>query len=145
MADRLINIANFAYSSDPVTEAELAKIRLETEGIKSFLAGKNFVGMYWICSGADHGVKLLVKESDAKRAREVLDNDKCEYFQDTREDFGDESFDIICPQCNSENIEYQRFSKKVFYLSMLFMRFPLPFGRKGYRCVNCGHNWKKEA
>lgn len=142
MADKLITIVNFTYGADPVSEAELAKMKLKSYGIECFLAGKNFVGMYWLCSGADRGVKLQVKESDATKALEILKNNKQTDHEETNEDLITESFDALCPKCLSENIEYEKFSKKAFYLSILFLRFPFPLLKKRYSCKNCGHTWK---
>jgi len=53
MDDKLVTIRNFCYSPDPATEAELARIKLEAEGIKCFLAGENFVSTYWLVAGAE--------------------------------------------------------------------------------------------
>jgi len=142
MADRLITIANFAFGPDPVSEAELANIKLGSEGIRCFLAGKNFVGMYWLYSGADHGVKLQVKESNATRALEILCTDEKIDIEELKEDLTSEPINPPCPKCHSEDVEYERFSKAVFYLSILFFRFPIPFFKRSYKCKNCGHTWK---
>jgi len=72
MRDELVTIRNFAYGPDPVSAAELARLKLESEGIPCFLAGKEFVATYWLYSGADRGVKLQVRQSDAAEARKVL-------------------------------------------------------------------------
>ena len=60
MDDKLVTIRNFCYSLDPDSEAELARIKLETEGIKCFLSGKYFVSTYWLLSGVEDGIKLQV-------------------------------------------------------------------------------------
>ena len=72
MANKLVTIRHFAYGSDPASEAELARIKLEANGIRCFLAGKNFISMYWILSSAERGIKLQVRESDAEKASEIL-------------------------------------------------------------------------
>ncbi len=41
MTDRLTTIAAFACGPDPASQAELAKIKLNANGIKCFLAGKD--------------------------------------------------------------------------------------------------------
>ncbi|RKY23974.1 MAG: DUF2007 domain-containing protein, partial [Planctomycetota bacterium] len=64
MADKLITIARF---NEPL-QAEMAKIKLDVEGINCFLAGENFVGTYWLLANAEGGVKLQVKETDAEKA-----------------------------------------------------------------------------
>ena len=42
MAGKLVTIGRFSYGPDPVSEAEFARIKLEANGIKCFLAGKDF-------------------------------------------------------------------------------------------------------
>jgi hypothetical protein len=143
MPDRLVTIANFAFTSDPVSQAELAKIKLETEGIKCFLSGKNFIGTDWLCSAVAGGVKLQVKESDTKRASEILRNDEKVSIEALGNDLIPEPISGLCPKCHSDDIEYRRFSKTAFYLGILFFRVPLPLPRKSYKCNNCGHTWKE--
>ncbi len=139
MADRLITIANF---SEPL-EANLAKIKLESEGIKCFLVGENFVATYWLLSTADRGVKLQVNKSEAERALEILGTKKGQRLEKDREkDLTAETYDLLCPKCHSKNIEYEKFSRKVFFLSILFFRFPLPILKKKYKCGNCGYVWE---
>jgi Zn finger protein HypA/HybF involved in hydrogenase expression len=135
MTDKLITIANF---NEPL-EANLAKIKLESEGIKCFLLGENFVATYWFLSQADRGIKLQVKKSEAERALEILGTKE---KQKLEKDLTAEVYDLLCPKCHSENIEYEKFSRKAFFLSILFFRFPLPILKKKYKCKNCGYAWK---
>lgn len=141
MTDIFVTIGNFAFGPDPVSEAEFARIKLEAEGIPCFLSGRNFTAIYWLWSGANHGVKLQVKESDAKRALEILGTREEVNVEETDE-LASEPGSPRCPKCNCDDIEYEKFSKKTFYLSILFLNFPLPFLKRGYRCNNCGHTWK---
>lgn len=52
-----MTIRNYAYGPDPAGEAELARVKLESAGIPCFLADREFTSMYWLSSGASHGVK----------------------------------------------------------------------------------------
>ena len=136
MADKLITIARF---NEPL-QAELAKIKLDVEGINCFLAGENFVGTYWLLANAEGGVKLQVKETDAEKALEIIEhNQPTEAAEDN---LPEETADLRCPKCNSEDVEYEQFSRKLFFLSILLLRFPLPFLKKSYKCNNCGYGWK---
>ena len=136
MADKLITIARF---NEPL-QAELAKIKLNAEGINCFLAGENFVGTYWLLANAEGGVKLQVKETDAEKALEIIEhNQPTEAAEDN---LPEETADLRCPKCNSEDVEYEQFSRKLFFLSILLLRFPLPFLKKSYKCNNCGYGWK---
>lgn len=144
MTDRFVTIGNFAFGPDPATEAEFARIKLEAEGIACFLTGSNFAATYWLCSGANRGVKLQVKESDVKKALEILGtHEKVPVEEAEQSESAPEPDSVKCPKCNCDDIEYEKFSRKVFYLSILFFKFPLPFFKKGYRCNNCGHAWKQ--
>jgi len=68
MADRLVTIAGFPNAM----LAHMAKLRLEEEGIVSFLADE--FGATMVPLGVE-GVKLQVRESDAEAARAVLEGD----------------------------------------------------------------------
>lgn len=143
MSDKLVTIANFVFTPDPVSQAELAKIKLETEGIRCFLSGKNFIGVHWLCSAVAGGVKLQVKESDAKRALEILQTDEKVNVKALDNSLTPEPISGLCPKCYSDDVEYRRFSRTVFYLGILFFRVPLPLLRKSYKCNACGHSWKE--
>jgi hypothetical protein len=143
VVERLVTIARFAYSADPVSEAELARIKLEAEGIGCFLGGKNFTGVYWLASLADRGVKLQVRESDAERAKEILSRDeRVEINENEYGDTAEGAGEVRCQRCGSEDFKYEQFSRGIFYLGIAFLRFPIPFPRKKYQCNNCGHVWK---
>jgi hypothetical protein len=68
MADRLATIATFTTPFD----AQLAKGRLEAEGITVFLSDEMTVGMVWGLGTALGWIKLQVAESDAARAEMIL-------------------------------------------------------------------------
>ncbi len=143
MTNKLVTICHFSYGPDPALEAELARIKLEANDIQCFLAGKNFISMYWLLSGADRGIKLQVRESDADKALEILGTDANIGFNETEDrDMKPEPICSFCPKCSSNSIEYERFSRKLFYLGILLLRFPIPFLRKKYKCISCGEIWK---
>jgi len=143
MADKLVTIVNFALGSDPALEAELAKIKLKSKGIKCFLAGKNFVATYWLYSNAERGIKLQVRQKDIKRALEILDTRQRADIEQFEEDLKPEAIYPQCPRCLSEDVEYETFSRKLFYLGLLFFRFPIPLLIRIYKCYSCGYCWKE--
>ena len=51
-------------------EAELAKAKLQGEGIESFVADEGIAASFG--SILAEGIKLMVRSSDAQRAREIL-------------------------------------------------------------------------
>ncbi len=69
MDDRdLVTVAAFAG----VAEAELAKERLELEGVLAFVVGAQISGVMPFLTSATGGVRVQVKPEDAQKAREIL-------------------------------------------------------------------------
>jgi hypothetical protein len=146
MEDDLVTIRNYAFGPDPAGEAELARIKLESAGIPCFLAGREFAATYWLASGANRGIKLQVKRSDAQRALNVLGPEPAASDRKLEPEEGtNESVALLCPRCHSEEVVYERFSRRFFYLSILLLGFPLLWGRGRYRCGRCGYTWKRPS
>ena len=68
MAEDLVDIASFM---NPVL-AQIVRGRLEASGIDCWLANDTIFGVHPGHAWADGGVKLRVRESDAKRAAALL-------------------------------------------------------------------------
>ncbi len=68
MNSDLVSIAAF---DSPLT-ANIARGRLEAEGISAFLANEHTVETQWLWTNAIGGVKLLVPAGEEQRARAVL-------------------------------------------------------------------------
>ncbi|MDY6863730.1 MAG: DUF2007 domain-containing protein [Thermodesulfobacteriota bacterium] len=138
MAEKLITVATFSQA----IEAHLSKIRLESEGIECFIADEHVVAINWFLSNAVGGVKLKVKELDAERAAEILRQEPVATdFKETKvnEGYYDEP---QCPFCSSLNIYYEKFSRRLVFISILFLGFPFPFLKRQWRCRECGYKWK---
>lgn len=90
-------IASFAT---PV-EAEILRMRLEAEGIRSVLADEGVVGVNWMLGNAVGGVKVLVSDADLERALEIVDEHASEQSDDREERLSE---DWECPACG-EKIE----------------------------------------
>jgi len=65
MSEKLVTIARFHF----VGEAQIAKLTLASKGIDSFLADEFMSSFFPIAIG---GIRLQVRESDAKMAEEIL-------------------------------------------------------------------------
>lgn len=136
MREKLITIATF---SQPI-EADLVKSKLESENIECFIADQNVIQWNWLYSNAVGGIKVQVRESDAKRALEVIKSKSEEL------DFSEKDAKIVtlkCPKCNSSTVTYEKFAKKILFISWLFLGIPLPFLKRKYRCIDCGYEWKE--
>jgi len=135
MDEKIIKIAYF----NDYLRAEIAKIALEREGIQCFLSGENFVATYWLYASAEGGIKLYIKESDKQKAEAIL-----KVMNKPDETNKDASYDLRCPKCCSSDIDYARYSRWSFFISMLLFRLPITYPYKRYMCNTCGHKWKQE-
>jgi hypothetical protein len=68
MNDDLVTVASFP----DVAEAQLAKERLELEGIRAFVIDALTVGVMPYLVGSSGGVRVQVAPGDLERAREIL-------------------------------------------------------------------------
>src|SRR5258706_14063700 len=94
--ERFVTVATYVLP----WEAQLAKARLESEGIAALVADENAAGIYG--ANAIGGIKLRVREEDADRAADLLRT-----FQPlpalylvTEED----ALQVRCPSCRSEEV-----------------------------------------
>ncbi len=154
MGEKLITIATFSQA----IEAHLCKTKLEAEGIACFIADEHIVSMNWLYSNAVGGVKLQVKEENAEKALAILrqesaSRDSINGAQQTElslqrtgtppaRDKKDENRRFRCPRCNSPDVFYERFSRRLVFLSWLLSGIPFPFFKRSWKCEKCGYQGK---
>ena len=140
MSDRLVTIARF---SSPI-EAQLAKARLEAEGVSCHLANEAHAQM----NGGLGGVQLQVAEEIAQSASEMLGNVDSEAGSFSALE-AQESELLRCLVCQSSLIEAKRSPLLIRILRGILLQIvPLPsewFESRRRRCGVCGHEWKPEA
>jgi hypothetical protein len=68
--DDLVTVASFS----DVAEAQLAKDRLELEGIRAFVIDSQVAGVMPFLTSSTGGVRLQVSPLDADKAREILES-----------------------------------------------------------------------
>ena len=90
----MITITKVTY----LHEAEMLCMRLEAEGIKTFIPDQNTVSIQPFYSDAMGGIRVQVDEEDLAHAREIL---KDLIPQTARGMF-------TCPKCQSDSVEYHR-------------------------------------
>jgi Putative prokaryotic signal transducing protein len=136
--ETLVTVASFTSP----WEAQLARARLEAEGIESIVADEHVVRLHWVISNAVGGVKVRVRPEDAERASEALTASAPlpEIYLVTEE----EAARRRCPGCNSDNITYQRWSRLAFFGTWLLLGFPLPVPRNRWSCRRCHAVWRDE-
>lgn len=133
----LVTIAAFSY---PI-EAHLARTMLEREGIRVFVADEYTVTVNWLYSNLVGGVKLQVRESDRAAAVEVLE--RAAVPMEEIEDEADvETGEPRCPRCDSSDVAFELFNRRLLFASWLLLGFPLPFLRRKWFCRACGHRWR---
>lgn len=121
-------------------EANLIKGMLESNDIYCFLTNENFstiMPMYNGMMGA--GVQVMIDESDLERAQELI--------HANQEDVAGEENKIVCPNCNSANVQFGLGTnkvKKVLVVLMSLFTF-IPFGniRNSYYCKDCSTEFKQ--
>jgi hypothetical protein len=67
--DELVTVASYP----DVAEAQLARERLETEGIRAFVIDAQTAGVMPFLTSSTGGVRVQVEPKDEERAREVLE------------------------------------------------------------------------
>jgi len=143
MVEKLVTIATF---SEPM-EAHLCQAKLEAEGVESYIADEHTIGTNWFYTNIVGGVKLQVRSSDVENAARIIQKKTPDIDADFQEfepepDEEKKKPECLCPQCKSTDVYFERFSRRFAFLSILFLRFPLPVFRKKWKCNDCGYEWK---
>jgi DNA-directed RNA polymerase subunit RPC12/RpoP len=130
------------------TEADLIKARLEAAGIPVFLKNYETINANWFYANALGWVQVMVREQDAARARQILDEAAGETVIDElpegdEVEFIDEDV-VVCPQCGSTNVHYEKYNYRLSFLSMMLLSMPIPFKKGEWVCDDCGYRWKEE-
>jgi hypothetical protein len=133
----LVTVCTYTYPY----EADLAKSRLEAEGIPVFVKEEFLVRMNWLYSNALGGIKLQVAEPDAEDARQILFAPEVEEANNTSSSNEDPEF--ACPKCGGDAHEFMdETSKRLTYLSWLFLSFPIFKLRRNKKCSKCEFVWR---
>ncbi|MGV3541146.1 MAG: DUF2007 domain-containing protein [Rufibacter sp.] len=133
LKDTLVIISTYASPID----AHLAKNKLESEGILSFLFDENLVSMNPLLNISVGGIKLKTLASDAEQALAIL-NGVQEQPYTTEQDVP-----VSCPRCGATALTYaydsEQKAKSFFGMLLAFLTFSLPLLAKDrYQCEKCG-------
>ncbi len=130
MGENLVTVASFR----DLSEALLAKGKLEAADIPCVLADDNVVRMDWFWSNLMGGVKLNVPESQAAIAYELL-------FGHQEAAPGEEEV-MKCPKCGSEEVGAVDPARGIRLASLFAIGLPLPrTGSLRWECGACGAKW----
>ena len=69
-ADEFVTVA--AYVNE--WQARLAQAALEAEGLETMLVGQHHASLNWLIAPALGGIRLRVRQTDAERAQEILND-----------------------------------------------------------------------
>ena len=127
------------YEQPQLAYLDLAK--LTDEGIEAIVRDDGIVTVMPYLSTAFGGVKLIVHEEDAERARKVLDMNEFDSLKETFDDQIEEQ--RLCPRCGSADVLQRRSFWSGIILLILFF-IPLAVTTKGYVCTKCGNTWKEK-
>lgn len=131
--DNFITIAFF----DTANSAHMARIQLESAGIRCFIEDEFTVNANWLYWNTIGGVKLNVARQDAEKAALILSQKS-----HSADSAGEKT--VKCPKCNSEDVS----EKSGFYLIVIFLLIlvgfflPFPPVKRKMQCTSCRHKWK---
>ena len=83
MADKLVTVAEYMDS----LKADMAKQVLEDFGIQAVIVGRNAADVFGGVTAYFTAIKLQVRQSDAARAKEILELSEMEFNADEPEEF----------------------------------------------------------
>jgi Zn finger protein HypA/HybF involved in hydrogenase expression len=115
-------------------EAHIAKGVLEEQDIRCWLKDENTVTIDPILTNAVGGIKIMVPEVQAERAREILNRLRLEQKQA-----------VVCPRCGSHNVELVSSPRKpINWISAVSTFFLGDFAMtidKVNHCFDCKHEF----
>ena len=115
-------------------DAHIARGVLEEEGIHCWLKDENTVTIDPILTNAVGGIKIMVANRDARRARDILSQLRKE-----------QKMALVCPNCGSNNIELVSTPRKainwISAISTFFLGDYAIIIEKVNHCFDCNHEF----
>lgn len=110
------------------------------EGIPAFVADEHTINMDWMYSNAMGGVRLQVRQRDARRAVELLGEDRSHLLED---EMGKDD-PHVCSFCGSQKMIAFTKGKRPAFIVFLLLGFPLFSYQHGLKCECCGEFKRKD-
>ncbi|MEO6846257.1 MAG: DUF2007 domain-containing protein [Chthoniobacterales bacterium] len=126
----MITIARFSKPE----EAHLLRLRLEAGDVPAFTLDENTIQMDWLYSNAIGGVRVQIAEEDLEAAREILQELPIENLPADMPE---------CPKCTSRNTTLDDLPRRLSFLSLLLIGFPLLFSKTRWKCLACNNTWNE--
>lgn len=137
---RWVPVASYSHPA----EAHIARQKMESEGIESYLDNENLVATDFLLSNATGGIKLMVREPDVPAAEAVLQSVGTEELAGEvggADDYCDE--DWRCSKCRRTNVELVPLPKLLVLLTLPLLCAPLLLLSRTCRCRSCGYEWRQ--
>lgn len=115
-----------------LTQAHLARIRLEGGGIDAYVFDDGVVTANPLLAPALGGIRVVVRSCDLNEAEAIL-------IHSPKISVEDQS----CPHCQSTNITKTQSGLRFAFLTILFLGFPVGRSRSMITCHDCGHSWRE--
>jgi len=115
-----------------IHEADLIKSKLELHGIQAFIPDEGMATANPLLGNAIGGIRVQVGDGDYELAREIIGE----------KDEPVEQGDLLCPSCGSDETDFGQWSKRAFFVSILFLGIPFLWLHRESSCRACGYRWK---
>ncbi|HEY3057015.1 MAG TPA: DUF2007 domain-containing protein [Thermoanaerobaculia bacterium] len=141
-------------------EAQVAASALDAAGIDTNLVDQNIVGIDWGMSQAVGGVKVMVRDDDLERAREIVTGVATEgEIEPIVPSEDDEDLPVVCPECGSPNFQPVPRFRIFLLIAAIFLGIGVAVGQQllaitalvavaigallmpSTRCSVCAHRW----
>lgn len=138
MAEQLVTLWRYR----DLTEALIAKSKLESDAVWCALADTEVVRLSWYRSDFFGGVRLQVADDDVEHALALLSEEIPAAF--TPEETGEAYEQPLCPQCSSRDVSFEELYRG-FALAFLYLTsLPIWIPKRLWHCDKCGYEWKAE-
>ena len=107
------------------------RTRLEAVGIEAFVQDEHVVQLYWLYSNAIGGVRVQIADEDVESAREFVAADVPQPCP--------EAEDVTCLRCGSRHTAPDEWPRRLAFLSLLIVHFPLLLMPRRWLCSACHH------
>jgi hypothetical protein len=117
-------------------EGHLLRMRLEAAGFEAFVQDEATVQLLVLYSNVIGGVRVQVPAEELQEAQDFLLTDTgIDDLEPSRK----------CPRCGWTGIERESFSRRIAYLTLMFLGFPIPVFRHRLRCNRCLLTWSPDG
>ncbi len=112
----------------------MLRMRLEAGGVPAFIQDENLVQLHWLYSNAIGGVRVQIAEEDREQALAILAEEPSLQPPD--------AVDPVCPSCGSADVAPDELPRRIGFLMIILLNFPMLFGKQKLHCADCGKKWR---